>query len=239
MNRMFKDKFGFNFWPSFTDLMMSFILVLLITFFILSMVIRSGNENLKRARASEEQIQSQVEETIGSQYKVKTIDYNKDDVQDVARIMSEYKADIYLINKLDRQTITFSDKVLFDSDASEIKTDGQNVLRSIAPVIVKNLNNISEIQIQGHADNSYTEKYNLNLAAERAMAVYNFLEDDTGIDPNRYMMSATSFGMYKPVGREPGNPYDANKIQSANQTDELKAKNRRIEIVLFFKNAKR
>ena len=33
---MLKDKFGFNFWPSFTDLMLSFVLVVLIILFVVT-----------------------------------------------------------------------------------------------------------------------------------------------------------------------------------------------------------
>ncbi|WP_301877416.1 hypothetical protein [uncultured Megasphaera sp.] len=52
------------------------------------------------------------------------------------------------------------------------------------------------------------------------------------------MMSATSFGKYKPVGRDAGNDYSYAQLQAANANETLMAKNRRIEIVLFYKNHK-
>ena len=62
---MLKDKFGFNFWPSFTDLMLSLVLVVLIILFVVSKMIAAGNENLDRARDSQEAIQSEIKRMIG------------------------------------------------------------------------------------------------------------------------------------------------------------------------------
>ena len=49
-------------------------------------------------------------------------------------------------------------------------------------------------------------------------------------------MSATSFGKYKPVGRDVISDFNLEQLKQANATEELKARNRRIEIVLFYKN---
>lgn len=49
---MLKNRFGFNFWPSFTDLMLSFVLIVLIILFVVSKMIAAGTENLDRARRS-------------------------------------------------------------------------------------------------------------------------------------------------------------------------------------------
>ena len=65
---MIKDKFGFNFWPSFTDLMLSLVLVVLIILFVVSKMIAAGNENLDRARDSQKAIQTQIKNMIGSKY---------------------------------------------------------------------------------------------------------------------------------------------------------------------------
>lgn len=231
---MFKDKFNFNFWPSFTDLMLSFVLVVLIILFVVSKMIAAGSENLDKARQSQEQIQNQIEQSIGGQYKVVVIaDRNG---LDINQEMTANPADIYIINKLDRQTITFSDKVLFDSNESMLKPAGYQILNSVGPIIAQNLGNIGEIQIQGHADISFEDDFNLQLASARAMSVYKFLQVNVGIDPAKYLMSATSFGKYKPVGREASSNYDYTKLQMANANETLMARNRRIEIVLFYKN---
>lgn len=233
---MFKDKFGFNFWPSFTDLMMSLVLVVLIILFVVSKMIAAGTENLEKVHQSQEQIEQQMSTQING-YTVYTIDTRNGG--DVNKMMAEHPADIYVIDKLDRHTITFSDKVLFDTDKSNLKPEGQQILNVMGKPIVDNLTNISEIQIQGHADDSGDDNHNLELASARAIAVYEYLQVHIGIDPAKYLMSATSFSKYKPVGREAGDDYSANnreKLTKANGTNELKARNRRIEIVLYYKN---
>lgn len=231
---MLKDKFGFNFWPSFTDLMLSLVLVVLIILFVVSKMIAAGSENLDKARESQKAIQTQIEEQIGKNYSIVVIS-DKSDAETIEK-MKNTKADITIIDKLDRQTITFSDKILFDSGRSELKPAGYDVLKVVGPVVSSNLNNISEIQIQGHADIVFEDDYNLTLAANRAIAVYKFLQTTVGIDPAKYLMSVTSFGKYKPVGREAGQSFDRQKLEEANANDDAKAKNRRIEIVLFYKN---
>lgn len=231
---MLKDKFGFNFWPSFTDLMLSLVLVVLIILFVVSKMIAAGTENLDKARESQKKIQNQIESQIGKNYSILVISDKSN--EETSEKMLDNKADITIVNKLDRQTITFSDKILFDSGKSELKPAGYDVLKVVGPVVMNNLANISEIQIQGHADIEDTDDYNLTLAANRAIAVYKFLQTEVAVDPAKYLMSITSFGKYKPVGREAGQEYDRAKLEKANIDTAAKAKNRRIEIVLFYKN---
>ena len=222
---MLKDKFGFNFWPSFTDLMLSLVLVVLIILFVVSKMIAAGTENLDKARESQKKIQNQIESQIGKNYSILVISDKSN--EETSEKMLDNKADI---------TITFSDKILFDSGKSELKPAGYDVLKVVGPVVMNNLANISEIQIQGHADIEDTDDYNLTLAANRAIAVYKFLQTEVSVDPAKYLMSITSFGKYKPVGREAGQKYDRAKLEKANIDAAAKAKNRRIEIVLFYKN---
>jgi len=229
-----KDKFGFNFWPSFTDLMLSLVLVVLIILFVVSKMIAAGTENLDKARESQKKIQNQIESQIGKNYSILVISDKSN--EETSEKMLDNKADITIVNKLDRQTITFSDKILFDSGKSELKPAGYDVLKVVGPVVMNNLANISEIQIQGHADIEDTDDYNLTLAANRAIAVYKFLQTEVAVDPAKYLMSITSFGKYKPVGREAGQEYDRSQLEKANIDAAAKAKNRRIEIVLFYKN---
>lgn len=231
---MLKDKFGFNFWPSFTDLMLSLVLVVLIILFVVSKMIAAGTENLDKARESQKKIQNQIESQIGKNYSILVISDKSN--EETSEKMLDNKADITIVNKLDRQTITFSDKILFDSGKSELKPAGYDVLKVVGPVVMNNLVNISEIQIQGHADIEDTDDYNLTLASNRAIAVYKFLQTEVSVDPAKYLMSITSFGKYKPVGREAGQEYDRAKLEKANIDAAAKAKNRRIEIVLFYKN---
>ena len=72
-----------------------------------------------------------------------------------------------------------------------------------------------EIQISGHTDNQGNEVANKKLSKKRAKAVYDFLISEGAINPMTYK----GFGSSQPV--------------LPNDTDENKAKNRRVEMVII------
>ena len=117
-------------------------------------------------------------------------------------------------------TVNMVDAVLFDSGKAEVKPEGLMVLQKVIDILkgVKD----KAIRIEGHTDNvqivgALTKKYptNWELSAARAINVTRFLQQQ-GIDPTS--LAAVAYGEYKPV--------------AGNDTDEGKAKNRRIEIIL-------
>ena len=218
-----RDIFKFNFWPGFADLMLSLVLVVLIILFSVSSLIAGGTIDLEKVEKNQDKIVGQIKESVSGHY---NISENRDE-----------KADIYVLKELDRQIITFSDKVLFDSDEYLLKDDGKIILSVVSNAIKGNLDYIQEIQIQGHADTDGGSRYgsNLKLASLRAISVHEFLQSD-GIDPVNSLMSITSFGEYKPIQRRNGEKYIMDTLKQANSSSELKAKNRRIEILLFYKN---
>jgi len=80
------------------------------------------------------------------------------------------------------------------------------------------------IQIEGHTDNvpivsALKKRFptNWELSTARATEVVRYLQEQGGLDPK--LLSATGYAEYQPV--------------AANDTDEGKRKNRRIEIVLL------
>ena len=97
---MLKDKFGFNFWPSFTDLMLSLVLVVLIILFVVSKMIAAGTENLDKARESQKKIQNQIESQIGKNYSIGRLQ-----VQIEQDLSSNYISGIHLIKKSVEQFI--------------------------------------------------------------------------------------------------------------------------------------
>ena len=97
----------------------------------------------------------------------------------------------------------------------------QTVLKKVASVLVK-ANRV--IQVQGHTDNvpikgRLAERFptNWELSAARAVNVVRFLHEEAGLDPQS--LSATGVSEYRP--------------RAANDTDEGRQKNRRIEILLI------
>lgn len=220
----------FNFWPSFADLMMALVLILVLVLFLFVAVVTVGTVNLGEVQKN----QQNMIEAIGKSYGVEPVGLR----QDVFGISSQHDGtyDIEIRNEPTLQRITFSDKVLFSPDEYQINPQGQAVLRTVGVTLKQQLSLIREIQIQGHADTNPTRfKANVYLAAWRAIEVFRFLQESAGIDPAEHLMSATSFGEFDPVPRAqaPGS-YNRTRLAEDNGTPDLKSKNRRIELLLFY-----
>jgi chemotaxis protein MotB len=122
-------------------------------------------------------------------------------------------------------TVNMVDAILFDSGKTEVKPAGLAVLQKVIDI----LKTVSDkaIRIEGHTDDvqissSLARKYptNWELSAARAINVTRYLQQQ-GLDPS--MLSAVAYGQYHPV--------------APNDSDEGRAKNRRIEIILVPKDA--
>jgi OmpA-OmpF porin, OOP family len=103
--------------------------------------------------------------------------------------------------------------IFFDSGKSEIKPESDSALVQIARLL-KN-NETLKLYVVGHTDNVGTIESNMKLSKDRADAVVNALINKYGITAARLK----SFGVasLSPV--------------ASNDTDEGKAKNRRVELV--------
>lgn len=121
-------------------------------------------------------------------------------------------------------TVNLVEAILFDSGKAEVKQQGLPVLQKVVDILkpVKD----KAIRIEGHTDNvqiigALAKKYptNWELSAARAINVARYLQQQ-GLDPSS--LSAAAYGEFKPVAE--------------NSTDEGRAKNRRIEIVLVPKD---
>jgi len=129
---------------------------------------------------------------------------------------------VQLTEMKNRLTMTMVDKILFPSGSAEVSKDGKNVLDKVI-TILKDIKD-KRIQVEGHTDNvriysSIKTKYptNWELSVARATQVVRYLQEEGGLDPK--LLSATGYAEYQPL--------------AANDSDENKAKNRRIEIVLL------
>ncbi len=100
----------------------------------------------------------------------------------------------------------------FDVDKSTISNDGIETVNEIAVALKKNPT--LKISIEGHTDNSGNSTHNKTLSANRAEAVKEKLTSN-GIDKNR--LSTVGFGSEKPI--------------ATNDSEENKAKNRRVELI--------
>ena len=247
----------FNFWPSFSDLMLTLVLILVIVVFAVIAAFSIGTDDLraeltetKEKMAEIEEEQKKIAEAL-AKVKKKQIaiieaiakaygtNYEKIDSDSFKiRLEDDGDTEILIRNEATLQRYSFSDRILFKRNKYDLNEEGKRTLRVVGHEIKKNLKDIKEIQIQGHADPDRPADdyfFNLDLAASRAIEVYKFLQRSIRIDLARHLMSATSFGEYKPVQRlTDESTYNRQKLMQDNSTRALKTKNRRIEILLFY-----
>ncbi len=115
--------------------------------------------------------------------------------------------------------ITITDNILFDRGRANLRPEVIPVLDAISAELVNYIEN--DIKIEGHSDtdpiNSPQFKSNWWLSAARAITVAEYFVNEKGLDPAR--VSAEGMGEFRPI--------------APNDTEENKAKNRRVEIKVF------
>jgi chemotaxis protein MotB len=118
--------------------------------------------------------------------------------------------------------LTISSPLLFESGSAELKSQAFPLLDKVF-MICQGWPNI--IRVEGHTDNtpvaeqSTAFESNWDLAFARALSVVNFAVQFSKIHPSRLV--PVSFGEYQPL--------------ADNSTEEGRAKNRRIEILMEYK----
>lgn len=105
-------------------------------------------------------------------------------------------------------------RIFFDFNSSELISASYSELDNLSGIL--NDKSGIRIEIRGHTDNIGTNSYNRRLSISRAAAVYDYLLNK-GIDKTR--MKYRGFGSNVPV--------------ADNETDEGRALNRRVEIVII------
>jgi outer membrane protein OmpA-like peptidoglycan-associated protein len=111
-------------------------------------------------------------------------------------------------------TVTLSnDKVTFPHDRARLSDEAKQLVdETVGPIVAENRGVF--LEIEGHTDASGPERYNRQLAEDRAVAVRDYLRDHHQIALNR--MEVISYGESKPV--------------ADNRTRTSRAMNRRVVI---------
>jgi outer membrane protein OmpA-like peptidoglycan-associated protein len=103
--------------------------------------------------------------------------------------------------------------IYFDTDKAEVKPESGATLKEIAALLKQDPK--LALYVVGHTDNVGGEDYNMDLSRRRAAAVVAALTSQHGVDPKR--LKPSGVGLLAPVG--------------PNETEEGRAKNRRVELV--------
>lgn len=116
-----------------------------------------------------------------------------------------------------RLTLELVDKVLFRAGEATLSERGIKVMARVGKALEELRD--KQVWVQGHTDDQPIRENrelfatNWELSAARALTVVHFLQDEARVDPRR--LAAAAFGSHRPISKR------------------HKAKNRRIEIVLF------
>jgi chemotaxis protein MotB len=114
--------------------------------------------------------------------------------------------------------ISLGEKGVFDSGSDQIKPDGKALLDELATSLVSVGNHI---RVEGHTDNVPISNSrfpsNWELSTARATVVLSYLIQSYGMRPE--MLSAAGYAEFRPV--------------VPNDTEEGKARNRRVDIIIM------
>jgi outer membrane protein OmpA-like peptidoglycan-associated protein len=103
--------------------------------------------------------------------------------------------------------------IYFDFDKAEKKSESKPTLDEVGKLLNGDAN--LRLQVIGHTDNKGTAEYNNNLSMRRAQSVVKELTTTYSVAVNR--LEPSGAGFTKPV--------------ASNDTEEGRAKNRRVELV--------
>ena len=109
--------------------------------------------------------------------------------------------------------VEFNSKILFAFDKSDLNANSNENLDKLTAILIKYPD--TDIEIQGHTDNSGTNKYNMALSKRRASSVSSSL-NKSGIASNR--LNTKGYGETAP--------------NYTNETEEGRAQNRRVEFLI-------
>ena len=143
--------------------------------------------------------------------------------QELQKVISELGilGDISFTRLENGLVVALSDKILFDLGVAEISAEAFPLLDKIGAIISRG---DYPVEIRGHTDDLPIQTKifpsNWELSTARAVNVLRYFLEAQGISPKR--LSAAGFGEFQPV--------------APNESPELRAKNRRVEVIFRLTN---
>ncbi len=124
-----------------------------------------------------------------------------------------------IIHTRNKRIVSLSSELLFPLDSAELRPEAAETLLAFARIMAGNK---VPIAIEGHTDNLPPQTLgvgdNWDISSRRALAVFDFLTDEGGLDRSRLTVFA----------------YAGGKPWRSNATPEGRARNRRVDLVLDF-----
>lgn len=144
---------------------------------------------------------------LGTEYSLRIVEQQAM-TQDVVASAEALKAGLADIGHVELQG------VFFDTGKADIKPESEAALKEVAKLLQQSPG--LKVWVVGHTDYAGSTESNLTLSSARAASVVKYLSTTLGIDLKR--LDSFGVGPYAPI--------------ASNNTEEGKAKNRRVELVV-------
>ncbi|QHS22060.1 OmpA family protein [Virgibacillus sp. MSP4-1] len=178
-NRLFKasTREG-NFWPAFTDILATILLVILLILITLMFTKQQQIEGKEKEVQEKEEI---IDSLVG---------YERGMIEQLSKAFQQEGVDV----QVDKESgaIKFDSDLLFDYNKTDLKPEFKQQLKQIIPVYAsvllneKNRDKIDAILIEGHTDSDGSYMYNLELSQDRAFSIVRYiLSDEFGDFPHK------------------------------------------------------
>jgi len=144
------------------------------------------------------------------------------DLEDLYQYLSQYAKEngmedsVQVIKGKDMVLVKFMAPVCFEPDSAQIKPEGQAILADMGKVLSAVEPRVKSIRIDGHTAQVESAVNDRDLSTDRANAVLEYFENGYIADPAKLL--AVGYGMYRPI--------------APNDTEENRARNRRVEILI-------
>ena len=216
-----RERDDFNFWPVYSDLALSIVLVLLL-FLLAQLVFNSRliiTQDLARLRVQRQQAGVH------------------------ARLALAPGVDTIVVDGSE-QTIILNADFLFDTDDTTLTANGRRLLGNLSEILRTNEKQFTRVAVEGHADHRPSRRFrgdspdygNWRLSAERAIRVVQLFQA-AGLAGNRLAVVGRS--SYEPVDTLFRRyPFDTDP-REVRELDESLRRNRRLVIRLFYSEAVR
>ncbi|GIW22347.1 MAG: hypothetical protein KatS3mg068_1354 [Candidatus Sericytochromatia bacterium] len=213
MRSRYKSTF-YNIWPSYTDLLLGVFMIIILSFSFLIF----KNFFYITILSKRPDVDISKEEIIKLQKFGEFVKHLN------SSLLQEFSNDKDVTVDKDGN-LTIKDSVVFDFGQHELKQEGKIKLKRIGNkiknILDKDKSSIKyfDILVKGHTDNIGGERENWELSSQRAISVTSFLKNECKLSLPTYRVLPVGMGYFEP------------KVK--NNTEENRAKNRRIEIKII------
>lgn len=181
----------------------------------------SSTESTTETDIADTSVQELSEQELKEQMDEEGLKQSSEMYDEISEITESYSIDDRVVMDYNSQYVSLdlNGAILFDPGDADIRSDAKLFMQKISSILARYDNSV--IEIEGHTDNVpiHNSKYesNLYLSTARASKVYEFILNETNL--HKENLKVAGYGDTHPV--------------ASNETEEGRAKNRRVSIKIY------